>query len=509
MPVIAAGIVNKGGRIILSRQFTDITRIRIEGLLSAFPKLLSGNASKQYTVVETESVRYVYQPIEEVFLVLVTTKSSNIVEDLATLRLMGRLISENAPNPSEENISSKAFEILFAFDEVVTCGQRENVTMEQVISILEMHSHEEELALEEKRKAEQDAIRHAKLKAKELAEKRRENVLGDHHGGGSGGSSSGVGSSFGGMNTMDAPPVKSSYSEVAEDLAPKKASQSVGGMTLGKQKKTDTAAKMMAEMGAPASALEAARAGPSAGSPSPASTDPLNIRIVEKISVSLNKDGGFSGLDVGGDLFVHVADPSLGPVKIVLSRYSDAFSFKSHPNIDKQAFTADRVLLSKDGKPFPYQQSLGILRWRLQNAAGVKVPITMTCWPSDSGVSVEFELENKDMSLRNVIIAVPLGDAFPTVDNCSIGRYTHDGQKGVLNWHIGTVERGATDSGSLEISLNKTVNPSIFFPTRVDFVCNGYSVAGVNCVSVTNCDTGSAVPTNISAEITAGDYICA
>jgi hypothetical protein len=40
----------------------DMSRIRIEGLLAAFPKLVG--SGKQHTYVETENVRYVYQPIE-------------------------------------------------------------------------------------------------------------------------------------------------------------------------------------------------------------------------------------------------------------------------------------------------------------------------------------------------------------------------------------------------------------------------------------------------------------
>lgn len=47
---------------LVSRQFVDMTRIRIEGLLAAFPKLVG--AGKQHTYVETENVRYLYQPIE-------------------------------------------------------------------------------------------------------------------------------------------------------------------------------------------------------------------------------------------------------------------------------------------------------------------------------------------------------------------------------------------------------------------------------------------------------------
>lgn len=47
----------------MSRQFVDMmSRIRIEGLLAAFPKLIG--AGKQHTYVEAENVRYLYQPLE-------------------------------------------------------------------------------------------------------------------------------------------------------------------------------------------------------------------------------------------------------------------------------------------------------------------------------------------------------------------------------------------------------------------------------------------------------------
>lgn len=77
--------------VLVSRQFVDMSRIRIEGLLAAFPKLVG--TGKQHTYVETENVRYVYQPIEALYLLLVTNKQSNILEDLETLRLLSKLVS--------------------------------------------------------------------------------------------------------------------------------------------------------------------------------------------------------------------------------------------------------------------------------------------------------------------------------------------------------------------------------------------------------------------------------
>ena len=80
----------------------QMTRVRVEGLLAAFPKLV-GNG-KQHTYVETENVRYVYQPLEcgTMYLLLVTTKGSNILEDLDVLRLLAKTLPEYTQGQVDE-----------------------------------------------------------------------------------------------------------------------------------------------------------------------------------------------------------------------------------------------------------------------------------------------------------------------------------------------------------------------------------------------------------------------
>ena len=85
------------------------------------------------------------------YLVLITNRGSNIIEDLDTLRLVSKVISEQhaaagGAGLTEESVTSRAFEIIFALDEVITAGgYREDVTLSQIRVNLEMESHEEKL----------------------------------------------------------------------------------------------------------------------------------------------------------------------------------------------------------------------------------------------------------------------------------------------------------------------------------------------------------------------------
>ncbi|KAE8211029.1 hypothetical protein CF319_g1184 [Tilletia indica] len=172
MVLLAASICTRGGKPVISRQFRDMPRSRVEGLLSSFPKLLPANS--QHTTIETESVRYVYQPLEDLYMILITNRSSNILQDIDTLHLFARTVSDLCRSLDERDIVRNAFELLQAFDEIVSQGYRESVSLTQIRSILEMDSHEEKIQEIIERNKEMEAKEELKRRAKQLELQRRE-----------------------------------------------------------------------------------------------------------------------------------------------------------------------------------------------------------------------------------------------------------------------------------------------------------------------------------------------
>ncbi len=118
-------------------------RSRIEALLASFPKL--ADTGTQHTTVEQDNVRFVYQPLDELYMVLITNRQSNILQDIDSLHLFAQVVTSTCKTLDEREILRNAYELLSAFDELVTLGYRENLTISQIKTFLEMESHEERI----------------------------------------------------------------------------------------------------------------------------------------------------------------------------------------------------------------------------------------------------------------------------------------------------------------------------------------------------------------------------
>lgn len=171
MVVISVALLSKQGKILLARQFVEITRLQLEEFLGAFVKLV--DKSLQHTFVENDSVRFVFQPLDEVYLVLLTTKTSNIVEDLETLRLAQKVVQLHCTfGVNEALVFKNSFELIWAFDDVISMGYRESVSIPQVQEYAAMESTEERIHKERLRVQMQEAKETAKRRQKEIEKQR-------------------------------------------------------------------------------------------------------------------------------------------------------------------------------------------------------------------------------------------------------------------------------------------------------------------------------------------------
>ncbi|XP_053409072.1 coatomer subunit delta-like isoform X2 [Mercenaria mercenaria] len=473
MVLLAAAVCNKGGKAIISRQFVEMNRSRIEGLLAAFPKLM--NTGKQHTFVETESVRYVYQPLEKLYMLLITTKASNILEDLETLRLFARVIPEYCRNLEESDIVDQAFQLIFAFDEIVALGYRENVNLAQIRTFTEMDSHEEKVFLAVRQTQEKEAKDQMKKRARELQRQRQEaeksgRAPSGFGGGGFGSSSFNRGDTTTVIDTTPVEPTKSSYQ------APSRPSGKGKAMDLrSKKKDVDSFVGQLMSEGEKVTSVSSSTNKALAKVATPAiNQEGIHIRIEEDISVTAGRDGGLQSLELHGIVKLKINDEKMARALItVVNEDKKGIQMQTHPNIDKKLFASQSVLgLKNQDKPFPVGQDIGVLKWRFSTQDESYMPLSINCWPNESGngcdVNIEYELEQPNLELNDVLISIPIpsGVGAPVVGDCD-GEYNYDSRKNVLLWNL-TVIDSSNKTGSMEFSVGG--HPDDFFPVSVSFV---------------------------------------
>ncbi|KAI0936893.1 hypothetical protein AcW1_001014 [Taiwanofungus camphoratus] len=388
MVVLAASICTKGGKAVISRQFRDMTRARIESLLASFPKLIP--TGTQHTSVETADVRYVYQPLEDLYILLITNKASNILQDIETLHLFARVVSDMCRSAEQREILKNAFELLGAFDEIVSLGYREQVNLMQVRNVLEMESHEEKIQEIISRNKEAEAKEELKRRAKQLEMQRREQQRRAAAGGPSGGSY--LGGGITGYSPVpqrfDTPPI--TPIRTASPAPSRTPAFKGSGMKLGSKKTRQ--AELLDALGGEALLSEdmSTPATPAAATPEPKSdrgslpavtAESVHVVVRETISVEMVREGGLNNLELKGDMNLQISDPSLARVKLALAPASTTFGpelqFKQHPNVGKFAANRERVVALKDPtRGFPVGQSLAVLKWRYAGKDETYVPLS-------------------------------------------------------------------------------------------------------------------------------------
>ncbi|CAG8667937.1 3415_t:CDS:2, partial [Acaulospora colombiana] len=484
---------------VISRQFREMPRSRIEGLLASFPKLTS--SGQQHTTIETEHVRYVYQPLDELYIVLITNRQSNILQDIDTLHLFARVVSDVCRSTEEREILRNSFELLSAFDEIVSLGYRENVNLAQVKSITEMESHEEKIQEIIAKNKEQEAKEELKRRAKQLEMQKKEMLKR--------GNSFGFGQSINRPSSYAEPQVQQTFDENIRSTfssSPTPSSSKAKGMQLGrKQKGADLFEAVKNEVGFEESTEKSNVRGTSS-----VPMESVHISIAEKISLQANRDGGLENLEVKGDMELTISDPNMTRIKISVRAVDDGtLQLKTHPNVDKKLFSTDSIIALKNpGRGFPVNQPLGILRWRFITKDETAIPLSINCWPSPAGdgtidVNIEYELESENQEFKDVVISIPLPSSGNPVVGDVDGHYEISRQPRALEWQLPIID-SSNKQGSLEFNIaGDDVN--VFFPVGVSFTSEKL-ICDIDVLEVMHAESGATVTFSKEKVLTAEEY---
>ena len=471
----------QNGKILISRQFVEMTRSRIEGLLTAFSKLITKD--KQHTFIETDSVRYVYQALmDRLYCVLITTKTSNILEDLETLRLFVRVIGEYTSHSSsksgsdEEAVISNAFTLIFAFDEIVALGYRESVNLSQVRTFIEMDSHEERVYNAVRLTQERDAKQKMRERSKELSKQQRTMSLNK---------SSGISSSS--MSSASLAAITEIKGETFAERTPAAPSY-VPSRPRGPSKALKLGSKSNNAAFLPPEAeeqlvTELTRDEKPAGVLDAGPGKPIQITVEERLKCELRRsDGALQLCELSGTVLVHVQDEAFVQSKIQIECEDENVVIKTHPNVDRELFKQSQTIGLKNRASFPLNSNVSVLKYTRSVTAATDdwPPLLVTVWPNGSNCSIEVQANR---SLEDVRIIIPCSKQ-PVVNECQDGEY--EWNRGVLTWSFALLSPN-TDCTAMDFDLDQAVDADQFFPVKASFNTKA-NLAEINVVGVTASD---------------------
>eukprot|EP00800_Vazella_pourtalesii_P021293 TRINITY_DN7853_c0_g2_i2.p1 TRINITY_DN7853_c0_g2~~TRINITY_DN7853_c0_g2_i2.p1 ORF type:complete len:453 (-),score=114.69 TRINITY_DN7853_c0_g2_i2:58-1416(-) len=445
------------------------------------------------------------------YTVLLTTTASNILEDLESLRLFSRVVTEYCSTVSEAEVKDQAFQLIFAFDEIVALGYRENVNMTQIRTYIDMDSYDEKVFIANRKAQEREAADIMKRKAKELEIARKEQAKKGGIGRGDRVSFPG-GISGSGVVTSDIQ--NSAVSDSKPSAYSSQGKTGSRGMKLTpKARNVETFVDSIRKEGGDVSTLSAKSTRTATSQPSVAVkySAPVHILVQEKINLLADRNGGLEQFEINGVLYliVNETDGLENTQMQIESKEKRNFQMQVHPNIDKKLFSQNSIIAIKpEGKPYLLGEKTGVLKWRFASTDESNIPLTINCWPSDGGdrcdVNIEYELTQPTLSLSDVTISIPLptGSGNPVVTE-SDGDYAVDSKKRVLDWHLAVID-SSNRTGSMEFSIPGLQDD--FFPISIQFHSDR-PLMQFSIHDVIARNTGEKVKFSSEAELTVERYV--
>lgn len=451
MVIYCVSIVSKTGQILLSRQYTHESRSYTDGILSAFPQLVV-NAANNY--IETETTRFVYQEIDSVFIVLLVSKDSNIIEDLETLKLLVELTRLSLPITTNTNM----IDLILFYDEVVFDGLRRKISFQDVHIASKMVSRAEEqynLMLEQK--IEEERKRRAKL---------AETI-----------------SSTSSASVTNAPSIDKDnpmmynyeYTEAENQRNAIKAniisSQAKGsGMILGKNvNSVKNKAKMVFEeigLSVSETAVDEKNATEITGN--------FNIFINERFSATLSHDNMNKSVLCEGRLFCKAFSDLSAIIKVKLGG-NEGFQTRPLQQPDRKLFLSEKKLIY-DNTTGSYVSGTDVplFGWKKSSSSDKDLPFSFSIWTNKTNDSVSFtcdiSLSKDNIVFDDLCLDIPLGQKYEAKVERADGEHSITLVPSVgyiLRWKTPQISSETPDA-SIEFVV-EDIQEEDLFPINVSF----------------------------------------
>lgn len=245
-----------------------------------------------------------------------------------------------------------AFDLVFAFDETVSFGYRESVTVSQIKTYMDMDSHEERLHLMIQQQKINEAKEVGKKKQRELLQSRlKEKLEAAKSGTGVHKDEDSVSLEEQLSKLRSEERSQPAWAAALDDSEPAPvAAMPKRGLSLGK-KPAQASELLSAAFGKkPAAALKVEEP-PEVINPL---LEPVKVAIDETVKAVLLSEGGIRGeVEIVGQFVVTVLDPKAELVAFRLTPMDRAYKVKVHPNLNKAMHSENRLEIRDPARGYP------------------------------------------------------------------------------------------------------------------------------------------------------------
>eukprot|EP00771_Trimastix_marina_P004123 gnl/Trimastix_PCT/860.p1 GENE.gnl/Trimastix_PCT/860~~gnl/Trimastix_PCT/860.p1 ORF type:complete len:569 (+),score=96.27 gnl/Trimastix_PCT/860:108-1709(+) len=495
MVVVCCGILQKTGSVIFSRNFLAMESQVTQSWFSAFPSL---SQQSEHSVFETEEVRYCCHQIQPFYLVMVTTRTSNIIQDLECMRTMVRIVQDQvqmaALSITEKALKQCQFDIMAGWDEEISSGYPNNLTVDEIDKNIAMISYEEEHYKRMQKEREKNAKKALQRKMSEFSEQ-NQGRIGGHVGQmsishvphsrpdtyGAAASRMGAGPS------RELGHSSASASRAAAPVRPQ-----VRGLKLRRAEKPreNLVEELKHEVSNPDSTAATAPQAPApVGEPAP--DLPVVIVANENLHCTLHPNGRVASMKVVGEIKLTVRDPAATHLTVRTRRgVNTGVTFQKHPNLHADDWRSQGIM--RNAKPFPLHSAVPVVRWDTESGVSRDVPLVVSVWVENDGhLTIEYELK-EDIPLTDVAIMIHCAgvDARGPDVKLTAGSYRFDSDSETLFWQHDLID-ASNASGTLEITVPQSALEELY---PIPFAFNSERMLCDIDIEGVSTESGESVP---------------